>query len=228
MRENYDNPALTSNIVPAAPLVSFIHTVITLKKSLVDRRRQPFCNRCNMSFSVVRNAVRLPGSVQRWSSTVASAPSTSKPQPARTRPEQPLPPAKMRALVELYHSSVRFVTPETLDADIDLAFIHSKVGGIQSTEKGGPNYFQLRAMASALRSEPKLVGAHATSNASTATLNATASSPKLFSLGSAEREIQLERALFGATLGRPGYEALVEEADRIREHQSRDKKEQPS
>ncbi|KAI0069048.1 hypothetical protein BV25DRAFT_1817986 [Artomyces pyxidatus] len=64
------------------------------------------------SVSLARNFARTPRHIVRH---VSNKPSTSPPSFS-------LPPQKLRALISLYHESEGFITPENLDARIDLAF----------------------------------------------------------------------------------------------------------
>lgn len=162
-----------------------------------------------MSASLVRSSLRKTVRLQRWSSSTASTSATpSIPRaPAPTNPEISLPPEKMRALVDLYHSTSTFITEETLDAHIDVAFLVAPKLQHGSFERDMSRQ-ELVARLNQRQAQPKL--------GSTDKL-VHGGEGSAWSIQMSAREGKLVEALFGATKGRPGLEAVEEEAERIKQ-----------
>lgn len=167
-----------------------------------------------MSSPLLRNAILHSSRARRSLSTTAARASTStastpSPVSSSSQPFEPdisLPPKKMRALVELFHTSANFISRENLDLAIDQAFINSRSDYLSGIVESEQSLRDLVSTAKKRRQMPKLGSAKIdTFDKMDATWSAMETS----------RETKLQEALFGATRGRPGLDALKEEAPRI-------------
>nr|VWO97352.1 Acetylornithine/succinyldiaminopimelate aminotransferase (ACOAT) (DapATase) (Succinyldiaminopimelate transferase) (EC (EC [Ganoderma boninense] len=84
----------------------------------------------SLATNSLRSSLRRVASCSRYSSSQASSSlppsSSSSAQKLDIRPKAELTEDKMRALVDLYHQSARFITKANLDSSIDDAFIHRR------------------------------------------------------------------------------------------------------
>ncbi|KAJ3478174.1 hypothetical protein NLI96_g9949 [Meripilus lineatus] len=122
----------------------------------------------------------------------------------------------MRALVSLYHQSESFITLENLDEAIDEAFIRNATP--QNIRE--QSFYELKAILASKKLLPKIgSGRDITNLAGYDTVNTSWSDPKV------KRDIEVQGALYGIEgLGKPGYEVLEEEHERIQGHLRNDKK----
>ncbi|KAA1466175.1 hypothetical protein DENSPDRAFT_16337 [Dentipellis sp. KUC8613] len=105
-----------------------------------------------MSSSCIRHVVR---SARRRTPVLARHMSSKSDAPS-TLPQFSLSPAKLRALISLYHQSGSFITPENLDTAIEKAF--TDVPDIVSIANSKyTTYMDLKADVSARRVAPKFI-----------------------------------------------------------------------
>ncbi|KAK7695651.1 hypothetical protein QCA50_000287 [Cerrena zonata] len=156
----------------------------------------------------LRSASRLSQNLRRYITTQASA-SSSNATTSTPLPKPTLPPQKLRALVSLYHKSDKFITPETLDAEIDKEFQEDIFHGAYTEYP----YSRLREDLDKIRREPQ-VGRSG--------LSANTDSEK-WSDRSSRRQKQVKTALYGMEDDRrAGLEVLLEERERIAKHRRND------
>ncbi|KAH8106237.1 hypothetical protein BXZ70DRAFT_426437 [Cristinia sonorae] len=182
-----------------------------------------------MTSSLVRASLHHSRCAHRWLSTSApscssssrsSGPSTSQQATSQTHTSQDqlLPAAKMRALVELYHNSASYITPETLEEAVDYAFVREPQQVLSSlTSNLEMTTSDLNKYEGTRKTLPKMSMSDWQSKA-----RLEITSP-VFTEATAKRETKLLEALYGGTRCKPGFEVLQEEADRIREHKKADK-----
>ncbi|TFY83843.1 hypothetical protein EWM64_g175 [Hericium alpestre] len=103
---------------------------------------------------VARRIPRRTPNLIRYTSSQSDAPT-----PAPSAPEFRLSPAKLRALISLYHESGSFITPQNLDDVIDKVFTNEN--DVYTTTRGQKykSYMELRAEVQARRTAPKFVQA---------------------------------------------------------------------
>ncbi|KIP12845.1 hypothetical protein PHLGIDRAFT_113433 [Phlebiopsis gigantea 11061_1 CR5-6] len=144
---------------------------------------------------------------------VASKATNNIKPPSHTLPSaSTLPPAKMRALISLYHNADRFITPATLSQSIDEAFI-KKVDQYYSSNEISRS--ELEYDLKDRRALPRIgEGKEQLANKQIAT-----DQRNIWSGQESVRENEVRSALFGMTgRGRPGWEVLEEEHERIQQH----------
>ncbi|KAI0802109.1 hypothetical protein BC629DRAFT_1438639 [Irpex lacteus] len=129
-----------------------------------------------------------------------------------------LPPKKMRALVSLYHQAGDFITPESLDREIDYAF-HDQRDILQAfSDRREKGYTELQLELSERRALPKLSSGVVERNVMDYQSSGI-SYDSSWSAKQEERARQLKAALYGTEpsdeVPLPGYEVLVEDHERI-------------
>lgn len=173
-----------------------------------------------MLSSTLRAAFRQTGSARRHVSTkiVAKAP---KPSSVEIPSHTTLPPAKMRALISLYHRAEDFITPENLSEEIDKAFIYQHhLMSVSTRREKAPA--DLKAELAERRKLPKM-GEGKSVHRSVVKL----SPKKEWSSQKDIREAKVMHTLFGSEdIGKPGLEILEEEEERIQAHIRRDREQQ--
>ena len=124
----------------------------------------------------------------------------------------------MRALVSLYHQSESFITLENLDEAIDKAFIRNVA--LQTGNIREQSFYELKSILASKKALPKIgSGRDVSRSTGYDTVNTTWSDPKV------KRDIEVQGALYGVEgLGKPGYEVLEEEHERIQGHLRDDRK----
>ena len=159
--------------------------------------------------SVTRHSLRSSPSFNRYVS--------SKPTP----PVLSLTPAKLRALISIYHQSAYFITPQNLSSAIDRAFIGDPdeiITGITAPEKE-MNILDLkkamrRRESQMLTGRWKRVGSQSEPEYL----------PRGWSEGRRGREKEILGALYGTTeASKPGLEVLKEEAERLLQNMKNDR-----
>ncbi|KAF9534398.1 hypothetical protein CPB83DRAFT_734816, partial [Crepidotus variabilis] len=141
-----------------------------------------------------------------------------------------LPPAKMRALISLYHQSESWITPENLLERIDAAFAPpTPVYDVSSTDKDeGVGFEDLSYLARQLRAEPKMsqLESNGTSRQPLGSNRSWSSGRQL-----SRRETKVFEALYGveveygaeAVKVLPGVEVLEEMKDKLARDRMEDK-----
>ncbi|KAJ3531382.1 hypothetical protein NM688_g7585 [Phlebia brevispora] len=179
-----------------------------------------------MSTTIVRGCVRsLPSCSRHFSKTTCTAArsnqSSSLPPPVQGQdPKQypshtTLPPAKMRALVSLYHQSENFITPENLSDAIDAAFIDKSTRFRSDREL---KYGQVLGMLGARRRAQKVSWDQTAGRQARSAIDEEGSDAVLWSSQELKRSAQVKAALLGTESGtRPGLEALEDEYERVME-----------
>lgn len=141
-----------------------------------------------------------------------------------TRPQQPtaLSPTKMRALVSLYHQSETFITPETLDARIDNAFLYipEQMAVGDAGNHAYRSYVELEGTEKLREKIPRI------SEYIPSSYHVERSSPQQ---PWSDFQNPRERAVFEAMYGtleqtKPGWEILEESAERIQDEIAEDRK----
>ncbi|KAI0771900.1 hypothetical protein BD413DRAFT_436301, partial [Trametes elegans] len=124
-----------------------------------------------------------------------------------------LPADKLRVLVSLYHQSATFITKENLSARIDEAFIHRPRRDVAYTTGPESSFKMLEAKVAERRALPKF-------GSSLVTADTKAHHPKEGDSWSEVRDPRqraVMTSLYGALArGKPGYEALEDEKERIK------------
>ncbi|TCD71335.1 hypothetical protein EIP91_011106 [Steccherinum ochraceum] len=116
----------------------------------------------------------------------------------------------MRALVELYHSSGAFITEQTLDKAIEDAFMRT------------PDYLSKIAEKDMDVHDMRRIGRDR-QNLSKIGMEDNADSKTRFSTQS-DRQKRVREALFGVYKEEPGYDALLEEGDRVLRQRKEDER----
>jgi hypothetical protein len=127
-------------------------------------------------------------------------------------PQRSLPPAKMRALISLYHQSESFITPENLSARIDQAFL----GQESLARVASPNatLTDLRRIIQKRKENPRM-GVWGDDRYLSQRPEQMAPG---WSGGFSFREQSVMNALYGVDQGgKPGLEVLEESAERIQQ-----------
>ncbi|OCH94258.1 hypothetical protein OBBRIDRAFT_747875 [Obba rivulosa] len=162
--------------------------------------------------SALRQALRRTCSQRRHASSSIPKPSRL---PRKTEPlaHSPLPPEKMRALVNLYHQTDSFITPENLSDRIDQAFVFSR-DERPMNEIHEKSYHQLDSELNKQRGQPRI---------GEAALDHVDRTSAIWSESRSSRARQVMEALYGLEKGgNPGLEMLEDEAERIRRQTQED------
>jgi len=124
----------------------------------------------------------------------------------------------MRALIELYHQTDSFITPENLDAAIDRTFLKvSEPVGSQAREVG---HRDLVSIVRGRRALPKIGGDGRVPGLEYEVFDGTL----IWSETKTQREGKVVNALYGLEDGkRPGLDMLKDEEQRIQEHLKQDR-----
>jgi hypothetical protein len=159
------------------------------------------------------SAVTRAGCSPRNEDASAQLPALTSTQPAlATTPN--LPPAKLRALISLYHSAETFITPATLDAAIDEAFVYSHQAGFSRVGMHEQDLAYLMGTLTRREAAPRF-------GASTADATIKFTAPGQTSHWSEDRVVNERDRLTSTTLlgldpsGRPGLEVVQEEEERV-------------
>lgn len=144
-------------------------------------------------------------------------PKAPKPGSAEIPSHSKLPSAKMRALISLYHQTEKFITPENLSREIDIAFIErpDAMAGMLEREV---LLRDLRSDLAKRRVLPKM--------GESVQLKPTAANNDMITWSQRKdaREQAVINALYGIEdIGKPGLEVLEEEEERIQEYIRRDR-----
>ncbi|THH33709.1 hypothetical protein EUX98_g393 [Antrodiella citrinella] len=116
----------------------------------------------------------------------------------------------MRALIELYHKSETFITPETLDQAIDEAFINIPEVHMATIAQRDRSREELTKHVTGRRTLAKLGNSQMLEQVQEL-------SGGLYSDTKSEREEKLQAALYGAFRMKPSLETVIEEAYRFQE-----------
>lgn len=163
-----------------------------------------------MAPSLVKQTALRP--LLRYASTRASTstPKASKKGAAAGAlplPQPHLTPAKLRALISIYHSSANFITPQNLSAAIDTAFAGDP--DIVETREREGQYRQLHETVRRRESQTEM------SRWGSQGWGGGSSSP-IWNDRTGTREKQVREALYGsAAEGKPDLDILMEERQRI-------------
>jgi len=169
----------------------------------------------NMSAaSAVRQSLRRISSQRRHASSAVPK-SPRLPRKAEPLQHSPLPPEKMRALVDLYHQTDSFITPENLSDSIDLAFVldAKRINSLYGTHE--VPYHRLKADLVSRNRQPKLGDSESGLPQSNA--------GETWSESRTMRTRMVMNALYGLEKGdMPGLELLEDEAERIQRQTQED------
>ncbi|EKM59694.1 uncharacterized protein PHACADRAFT_250355 [Phanerochaete carnosa HHB-10118-sp] len=173
-----------------------------------------------MLSSTLRSAARRVGSARRHVSTKV-IPKAPKPSSTDIPSHTTLPPAKMRALISLYHQAENFITPENLSAQIDEVFVYRPQRSAMSAERE-TLLKDLRSELLERRTLPKM--GEGKSVYSSVRQQQQQSERESWSRAKSTRETRVMHALYGTEdAGKPGLEILEEEEERIQAHIRRDR-----
>lgn len=142
--------------------------------------------------------------------------------PGKSAPQNTLPPAKMRALISLYHQVDTFVTHENLSERIDRAFLEQ--GLLSKAFTPTTSLSDLKRVVAERRSAPRI---------SEWDPDSPMDGPEQMGLGWSDskslREQRVIEALYGVDKGRkPGLEVLQESGERIQQDLFEDSKKRSS
>ena len=134
-------------------------------------------------------------------------------------PEFSLPPAKLRALISIYHQSAHFITPQNLSAVIDRAFI----GDVSGTAINPYVEASFEDINEKLKSR-RIVPATGPWSTNEIHFKANDSSPQHWASRRSEKEQKVMNVLYGTDReGKPGLEILKEEMRRLSRNMEEDK-----
>jgi hypothetical protein len=147
--------------------------------------------------TIIQRRTHQAGFIRRHVSSSAS----KKVKSHRTPPPAKLPPAKLRALISLYHQADTFITPETLSDRINEAFVSDeKLTGIART--AGDNLKDIATLLTDIREKPKFTEWDRTAMPALEVMSTWSSS---FDGG---REWKVIEALYGVNIS-PSHKVLL-------------------
>lgn len=175
--------------------------------------------------SSLRCVAQLKSSQSSRKSSSSAAHAPKKPIQSHQR----LPPAKMRALISLYHQSENWITPENLLERIDAAFVPVNTSYSLGLDAQDVTYGDLTTLASQMREDPKMAQLESSPNGR----NLPGSyRPWSSNRQMSKRETKIFEALYGVEVERksseevkvlPGLEVLDEMEEKLAKHREEDK-----
>ncbi|KAF5322913.1 hypothetical protein D9619_000968 [Psilocybe cf. subviscida] len=164
---------------------------------------------------------------RRCMSSGASSNLSATPSSSKVKSHLTLPPAKMRALVALYHQTDKWITPENLEQRIDEAFVPSdNVDKIDLARLGGGSrstssvtFEALERTARGIETAPKMAQWNAAAPMLTKSARINQGS---WNNNRAKREHKVIEALYGVVTTpdaqlKPGYDVVAESAKYLKE-----------
>lgn len=133
-------------------------------------------------------------------------------------PEFSLPPAKLRALISIYHQSAHFITPQNLSAAIDRAFI----GDSATVAVNVPVEASFEDIREKLKSR-RIVPATGPWSTNETHFKVSDASGQAWASRRSEKEQKVIDVLYGSDReGKPGFEILEEERKRLLKNMEED------